>query len=102
MHCYVYYRVAATQASAARALVETLFARMATASSAAARLQIRCDPATGKPAGVAGEATWMEHYPGISPGFVEQLERQAAHLGLTSLLEGGRHVECFCDVPPCA
>lgn len=102
MHCYVYYRVAGAQASAARALVDALFQRMAAGSSATPRLQIRCDPVTGEHDGATSDATWMELYPDVSPGFVEQLEQQAAQLGLTQLLEGGRHVECFCDVPPCA
>lgn len=102
MHCYVYYRVAAAQASAARALVQALFQRVAAGSSAAPRLQIRCDPLTGDHDGVTGDATWMELYPGVSPGFAEQLEQQAAQLGLTQLLDGGRHVECFRDAPPCA
>ena len=49
-----------------------------------------------------GLQTWMEIYPVVGEGFAEQLAAAADEAGLLSLTAGGRHVETFMDLPPCA
>lgn len=97
LDCYVYYRVAAAQAPAARAAVARLFADIAAAYGVHGALQWRADdPARDS----GGSATWMERYDGVDAAFVARLPGHVVAAGLDTLTDGARHVECFLNAPP--
>ncbi|VVD65506.1 DUF4936 family protein [Pandoraea fibrosis] len=101
MDCYVYYRVSSHNAAAAHAAVTRLFALTGTRFGVPGRLQWRADASVNDAA--AGTTTWMERYDGASPAFVASLPQLAVESGLTALIEGERHAECFIDAQtPCA
>lgn len=101
MDCYVYYRVSPRNAVAAQLAVAQLFALTAARFGVTGRLQWRTDASTNDTA--AGIATWMERYDGVSPAFAASLAQLAAESGVSVLVEGERHVECFVDAQmPCA
>jgi hypothetical protein len=95
MDCYVYYRVSAHNAAAARHAVTQLFALTAARFGASGRLQWRADTSANDTA--AGTTTWMERYDSVSAAFVASLPQLAVESGLTGLIEGERHAECFVD-----
>ncbi|VVE30566.1 hypothetical protein PHO31112_03615 [Pandoraea horticolens] len=100
MDCYVYYRVSSHNATAARQAVAQLFALTAARFGASGRLQWRADTSANDTA--AGTTTWMERYDNVGPAFVASLPSLAAESGLTALIEGDRHTECFVDAQtPC-
>lgn len=100
MDCYVYYRVSSHNAAAARQAVAQLFALTAARFGVSGRLQWRADTSANDTA--AGTTTWMERYDDVSPAFVASLAPLAVESGLTALIEGDRHTECFIDAPtPC-
>ncbi len=104
MDCYVYYRVSSHNADAARLAVTQLFALTAARFGVTGRIQWRADASANDVAN--GATTWMERYDDVDPAFVAALADMTAECGLPALLEGGRHVECFVDIPtpppPCA
>ncbi|VVE11601.1 DUF4936 family protein [Pandoraea terrigena] len=104
MDCYVYYRVSSHNAGAARLAVARLFALTATRFGVSGRLQWR-DNASARDT-AAGTTTWMERYDGVGHAFVAALTPLAVESGLTALIDGERHAECFVDVvdapPACA
>lgn len=101
MDCYVYYRVASDHEAAAAQAVARLFALVTSRFGVSARLQRRADERTDATA--SATTTWMERYDGATPAFVAALPEMATQCGLTSLIDGERHVECFVDMPsPCA
>ncbi|AKM28967.1 hypothetical protein AB870_00710 [Pandoraea faecigallinarum] len=104
MDCYVYYRVSGAHADAARLAVTQLFALTATRFGVVGRLQRRADASSNDIAN--DSATWMERYDDVGPAFVPALAQMATECGVAALADGGRHVECFVDIPssphPCA
>ncbi len=105
MDCYVYYRVSTHNAAAARQAVTQLFALTAARFGASGRLQWRADTSANDTANdtAADTTTWMERYDSVSAAFVASLPQLAVESGLTGLIEGERHAECFVDAQtPCA
>lgn len=101
MDCYVYYRVSTHNAAAARQAVAQLFALTVARFGVSGRLQWRADASVNDTA--AGTTTWMERYDSVSPTFVASLAQLAVEAGVTALIEGERHAECFVDTQtPCA
>ncbi|WP_374618476.1 DUF4936 family protein [Pandoraea sp.] len=98
MDCYVYFRVASHNADAARQAVAELFAQTAARFGVTGRLQWRADASARDTA--AGTTTWMERYDDVDRAFVAALPLLAAECGLTVLIDGERHAECFADAPP--
>lgn len=92
---YIYYQVKEEHAQALEARVRSLQAKLAAGSGVSPQLKRR-------PESRDGLQTWMEIYPVVGEGFAEQLAAAAGEAGLLSLTAGGRHVETFMDLPPCA
>lgn len=92
---YIYYQVKEEHAQALEARVRSLQAKLAADSGVSPQLKRR-------PESRDGLQTWMEIYPVVGEGFAEQLALAADGAGLLSLTAGGRHVETFMDLPPCA
>ncbi|MGK5026023.1 DUF4936 family protein [Janthinobacterium sp. RB2R34] len=92
---YIYYQVKEEHAQALEARVRSLQAKLAANSGVSPQLKRR-------PESRDGLQTWMEIYPVVGEGFAEQLALAADEAGLLSLTAGGRHVETFMDLPPCA
>lgn len=92
---YIYYQVKEEHAQALEARVRSLQAKLAAGSGVSPQLKRR-------PESRDGLQTWMEIYPVVGEGFAEQLAAAADAAGLLSLTAGGRHVETFMDLPPCA
>jgi hypothetical protein len=91
---FIYYRVASSQAVAARPAVEALQARLREALPGLQTQLMR------RPEEKDGQQTWMEiysHPQGVSPQAQDQIE--AAARELRGLGPGPRHVEVFV---PCA
>lgn len=96
--CYVYYRVSPASAANVRERVDVLFAAVRHIFTVQPRLQVRClDSEETAPEDTS--ATWMEIYPGVPAGFPAALADLSRDAGLDALLDGGRHIECFSDVP---
>lgn len=101
MDCYVYYRVSSHNAAAAHAAAARLFTLAASRFGVSGRLQRRADASAND--ATSGTTTWMERYDSASPAFIASLTQLAAESGLTALIEGERHTECFVDAQtPCA
>lgn len=92
---YIYYQVKEEHAQALEARVRSLQAKLSADSGVSPQLKRR-------PESRDGLQTWMEIYPVVGEGFAEQLAAAADEAGLLSLTAGGRHVETFMDLPPCA
>ena len=92
---YIYYQVKEEHAQALEARVRSLQAKLAAGSGVSPQLKRR-------PESRDGLQTWMEIYPVVGEGFAEQRAAAADEAGLLSLTAGGRHVETFMDLPPCA
>ena len=92
---YIYYQVKEEHAQALEARVRSLQAKLAAGSGVSPQLKRR-------PESRDGLQTWMEIYPVVGEGFADQLAAAADEAGLLSLTAGGRHVETFMDLPPCA
>ena len=92
---YIYYQVKEEHAQALEARVRSLQSKLAASSGVSPQLKRR-------PESRDGLQTWMEIYPVVGEGFAEQLAAAADEAGLLSLTAGGRHVETFMDLPPCA
>ena len=92
---YIYYQVKEEHAQALEARVRSLQARLAADSGVSPQLKRRPETRDGL-------QTWMEIYPVVGEGFAGQLAAAADEAGLLSLTAGGRHVETFMDLPPCA
>ena len=92
---YIYYQVKEEHAQALEARVRSLQAKLAAGSGVSPQLKRR-------PGSRDGLQTWMEIYPVVGEGFAEQLAAAGDEAGLLSLTAGGRHVETFMDLPPCA
>ena len=92
---YIYYQVKEEHAQALEARVRSLQAKLAADSGVSPQLKRR-------PESRDGLQTWMEIYPVVGEGFADQLAAAADEAGLLSLTAGGRHVETFMDLPPCA
>lgn len=96
---YLYYRVPDAAATGLRlALLAEQAALCAAHPGLEARLLERVDPA-------AGHRTWMEIYRRPGAGVEEALAaaieaRMAAHCAAAGV--GGRHLEAFRALPPCA
>ncbi len=88
---YIYYRVrdehAANMAPRVRAMQEAL--------GVIAQLKRR-------PESADGVQTWMEIYPEAPAGFEVTLALAVSAHALAELTEGGRHVEVFTELRPCA
>ncbi len=95
MDLYVYYRVANTDTGPLAPRVAGMQRRLAQEYGVAAALKRR-------PEEKEGRQTWMEVYQAVPDGFVTLLERAVARAGLSGLIDGPRHVECFVDVAACA
>ena len=92
---YIYYQVKEEHAQALEARVRSLQAKLAAGSGVSPQLKRR-------PESRDGLQTGMAIYPVVGEGFAEQLAAAADEAGLLSLTAGGRHVETFMDLPPCA
>lgn len=91
---FIYYRVASSQAAAARLAVEALQSRLREALPGLQTQLLR------RPEEKDGQQTWMEiysHPQGVSPQAQDHIE--AAARELQALCPGPRHVEVFV---PCA
>jgi hypothetical protein len=88
-HLYVYYRIQAEDADAARAEVAALQARLSPFCGTTPRHMVRCEDG----------ATWMELYEDVTQPqtLVDAMQSCLDELGLNILRRSERHLECFCE-----
>ncbi len=86
-HLYVYYRIQADDADAARAEVAALQARLSSFCDTPPRHMVRCEDG----------AMWMEVYEDVRQPetFVDAMQNCLNDLGLDILRRSERHLECF-------
>lgn len=86
-HLYVYYRIRADDAEAARAEVAALQAHLGSFCGRAPRHMLRCEDG----------AMWMEVYEDVRQPetFVDAMQNCLNELGLDILRRSERHLECF-------
>jgi len=89
---FIYYRIASSQARAARGVVTAFQARLCARHPGLSARLLR------RPEEHLGQQTWMEIYAhtatrGIDDALAADIEREAS--ALAALLQGTRHVEVF-------
>jgi hypothetical protein len=86
-HLYVYYRIQADDADAAREQVATLQARLSTFCGTAPRHMVRC----------GDSGMWMEVYEEVvqPEAFTDAMQSCLNEPGLDILRRSERHLECF-------
>lgn len=95
MDLYVYYRVSAANAGALRKQIAAL------QTALSAEWQVATD-IKRRPELQDQLQTWMEIYRSVPDGFLPALQAAVAHAGMSSLIDGDRHVETFVDLDACA
>ena len=85
---YIYYQVAAADATA-------LAARVRAMQAALGHGQLKRRPAAND-----GLLTWMEVYTGVDDDFDRLLDTAVATARLAELTAGARHLEIFTDLDP--
>jgi hypothetical protein len=88
-YLYIYYRIQADDADAAREEVATLQARLSSFCGAAPRHMVRC----------GDSAMWMEVYQDVRQpeAFIDAMQSCLDEPGLDILRRSERHLECFRD-----
>ena len=92
---FVYYRVPVEHATKMQKKVMAMQAALHEHWPVAAALKRR-------PELKDGCETWMEIYGQIPEDFPTALESAVRDAALLTLTEGGRHIETFIDITPCA
>jgi hypothetical protein len=92
---FIYYRVPAAHAEKMQKKVTAMQAALHEQWPVATALKRR-------PELKDGFETWMEIYGQIPEDFPTALESAVRDAALLTLTEGGRHIETFIDITPCA
>lgn len=92
---FIYYRVPAEHAAKMQKKVESMQAALHEQWPVATALKRRPELRDGC-------ETWMEIYAQIPEDFPAALESAVHDSALLALIEGGRHIETFIDITPCA
>ncbi len=92
---FIYYRVPAAHATKMQKKVMAMQAALHKQWPVATALKRR-------PELKEGCETWMEIYGQIPEDFPAALESAVHDAGLLTLTDGGRHIETFIDILPCA
>ncbi|MBC7513104.1 MAG: DUF4936 family protein [Herminiimonas sp.] len=95
MDLYIYYRAAATDATAVLAEASTLQRWLRDNHQVHCALKRRPDADNGR-------HTWMEVYHAVPDDFIRHIEQALTRTRLAGLTDGARHTEHFLDYPPCA
>ncbi len=90
---YVYYRIAGSDAMAARTAASKMLDLIEAQGRSAPRLMLRPEP------DAEGRQTWMEVYEAWDSSSPAIVDRALAESGLAALIEGDRHLELFIDLP---
>ncbi len=95
MDLYIYYRVPGADAPVLRSRAAAMQQCLSQEYGIVTGLKRR-------PQEKDGLQTWMEIYQAVPEGFEAVLERAVAQAGLTTLIDGTRHIEYFLDASSCA
>jgi hypothetical protein len=95
MDLYIYYRVSDSNAVSLQKILLKMQVELAE------QWQVQTD-IKRRPELQDQRQTWMEIYRNVPDGFLPALQAAVANAGISSLIEGERHVESFVELAACA